>query len=61
MFDYKKIAYRDSRIMNLNKGEKLEYVKTVLRYAKMLNNASILDKDKEKVLFAVMDDYFSHI
>ena len=61
MFDYKKIAYRDSRIENLNKSEKLEYVKTVLKHAKMLNRAAILDRDKEKVLYAVMDDYFDNI
>ena len=61
MFDYKKIAYRDSRIENLNKSEKLEYVKTILRHAKMLNNAAILDKDKKRVLFAVIDDYFDNI
>ena len=29
MFDYKKIAYRDSRIENLNKSEKIEYVKSL--------------------------------
>ncbi len=61
MFDYKKIAYRDSRIENLNKSEKLEYVKTVLKHAKMLNRAAILDSDKEKVLFAIMDDYFDNL
>ena len=61
MFDYKKIAYRDSRIENLNKSEKIEYVKTVLKHAKMLNRAAILDRDKEKVLYAVMDDYFDNI
>ena len=62
MIDFCKIGYADPRIKQLNKKERLEYVRYIIKTDKNLKESiGISDIDKKKHMHIFIDAYFNSI
>lgn len=61
MINYSNLAYSDPRVENLNKTEKLKYVKFVIRYEKVLKRMAVIEEHKKYLLTISIDKFFDSI